>query len=236
MVVEIWSDMVCPYCYIGKRKFEDALRQFPHASEVKVVWRSFQLDPDVDEKSKQNTYEYIAKVYDISYEQSVAQHKELIERAREVGLTYNFDSAVVANTFNAHRLAHLAKKYGRGDQAEELLFKAYFTEGKNINDLRVLHEMGLSIGLKDNELNDFENNIDTFKEEVEADFLEAENFGVDVVPFFLFDKKFAISGAQSVENYLKVLEKSYTEWQKSSSGSVIEVMEGKSCNLNGECS
>ena len=130
MKIEIWSDVMCPFCYIGKRRFEDALQQFEHKDKVEVEWKSFQLNPGMKTDPSQNISQYLADVkgWDLDYAKQMNAH--VTEIAAEVGLTYDFDKAVVANSFNAHRFSHLAKKHCLGDAAEEALFKAYLPMAK----------------------------------------------------------------------------------------------------------
>ena len=150
MRVDIWSDIMCPFCYIGKRKFESALEQFDHKNEVEVVWHSFQLDPTIEYQADRNLYDYLAERKGQSREWSVQVHEQMTRMAKEAGLTYNFDKAVIANSFDAHRLIQMAKQKGLDDKTEELLFKAYFTEGKNMSDPEVLAQIGTEAGLETN--------------------------------------------------------------------------------------
>ncbi len=236
MKVKIWSDIVCPYCYIGKRKYEQALRMFPHASEIETEWHSYQLDPELPAEPTQDQYDYIAGMKGCSRKESITLHRELEQLAKEVGLDYHFDRAVVANTFNAHRLSHLAKQNGLQDAAEEHLFKAFFTEGKDINDLETLVQIGKSIGL---DVAEVRRTLDTdlLEDEVFADFEEAENIDVDVVPFFLFDDHLILTGAQSPEVFLDALTQSYEKWKSKEFFAGKERSEGNapSCSIDGVC-
>ena len=132
MKVEIWSDVMCPFCYIGKRKFENALAQFPQRDEVEVVWKSFQLNPFLKTDPSKNTVEHLAEAKGWSLQQAQEATQYVTDIAQKVGLTYNMDKAVVANSFDAHRFLHLAKEHGVQDAAKERVLKAYFTEGVNI--------------------------------------------------------------------------------------------------------
>lgn|SRR5574343_41437 len=211
MKVEIWSDIMCPFCYIGKRHFEAALKQFPQANEVEIEWKSFQLDPTIPKMVERvDVYQYLADKKGMSLEQSKAMHQNVIQMAKNAGLEYNFDIAVVGNSKDAHRLIQFAKTKGLGDQAEEALFKAYFTDGKNMADLNDLIEIGTSIGLDAVELSSILGG-DAFAYEMMQDVQEAQNIGVQGVPFFVFDRKYAVSGAQPVEAFLQTLEKVYSE-------------------------
>jgi predicted DsbA family dithiol-disulfide isomerase len=130
MKVDIWSDIMCPFCYICKRKFEGALQQFSNKEDIEVVWHSFQLDPTIEKQSDKDLYDYLAEREGQTREWAKQVNQQVTQSAKQVGLTYNLDNAVVANSFDAHRLIQLAKQKGLGDAAEERLFKAYFTEGK----------------------------------------------------------------------------------------------------------
>lgn len=203
--VEIWSDVVCPFCYIGKRRLEAALHQFG-SEKVEIEFKSFQLDPDMNLHAGKDVYDYLAERYGKDREWSVGMHRNVAEQARMVGLDYRFDEAVPAPTFDAHRAAHFAKSKGFGNAYEELLFRAYFTEGKNIADHQVLIALGESLGMKGDEiLAALEAGY--FEEEVRSDIAEAGQIGVQGVPFFLFNRKYAVSGAQDPAVFLEVLKK-----------------------------
>lgn len=211
MKVEIWSDIMCPFCYIGKRHFEAALKQFPNAEAITVEWKSFQLDPIIPTMTERvDVYQYLADKKGMSLEQSKAMHQNVIHMAKNAGLDYNFDIAVVGNSKDAHRLIQFAKTKNLGDQAEEALFQAYFTEGKNMADLNDLLEIGAKIGLNTDELRDILES-DAYAYEMIQDIQEAQNIGVQGVPLFVFDRKYAISGAQPVDAFLQTLETAFAE-------------------------
>lgn len=204
--VDIWSDIVCPFCYIGKRNFEDALEQSGLKDSVKVVWHSFELAPDAETKPEASIYEELAKRKGWSNEQSEQIHKQMEERAKESGLDYDFDKTIPANSFNAHRLLHLAKKKGVQNEVKELLFKAYFTDGKNIDDTEFLLSTGINAGLKEEDIRSALESAEIEKE-IEEDILNARELGIQGVPFFVLDQKYAVSGAQPVEAFVQALEK-----------------------------
>jgi protein disulfide-isomerase len=204
MKIEIWSDVMCPFCYIGKRRLEQALEQIPGSEAYSIEWKSFQLDPDLVTNGKENPYEYLADRKGISYEESVKMHENVVNAAREVGLDYRFDKAVVANSLDAHRLSHLAKQHGVGNALEERLFQAYFTEGRDIADHATLTEFGVEVGIPQADI-DMLFNGDQFLAEVQRDIAEAQQIGVRGVPFFVFDRKYAVSGAQPVEAFLETI-------------------------------
>ncbi len=201
---------MCPFCYIGKRKFELALEKFPHRDDVEVIWKSFQLNPDMITDPQKNINQYLSEVKGWSLKQAEEANNYVTELAKKVGLTYNMDKAVVANSFDAHRLSHLAKKYNKQDALEERLFLAYFTEGKNTADHTVLCEIGVEVGLQEDEIMALLNG-DTFSAEVNRDILEAQMVGARGVPFFVFDRKYAVSRAQEPNSFEQVLN---TIWEE----------------------
>lgn len=234
MKVEIWSDVMCPFCYIGKRKFEDALSQFPNKNEIDVVWKSFELNPSLVTNPTKSVTEYLAesKGWTLDYTQQVQTH--VINMAKEVGLHYDFDKAVMANSFDAHRLIQLAKTKGKGDAAEERLFKAYFTEGKNTADHETLLQLGTEIGLDPQEIKDVLAG-DAFGDAVHRDEYEARQIGVRGVPYFVFNDKYAVSGAQAPETFLGALTQAYSEWTPPKAKPIELTGEGTSCTVDGQC-
>jgi predicted DsbA family dithiol-disulfide isomerase len=206
MKVEIWSDVMCPFCYIGKRRFENALAQFENKDEVEIVWRSFQLNPTLQTDPSKNTIEHLAesKGWDMDYTRKTTDY--VVNMAKELGLNYDFEKAIGANSFKAHRLLHLAKQNQVQNECEEKLFEAYFIHGKNIDDNDVLLELGLSLGIDLDSILDMLSS-DAFASDVESDIYQAQQIGVQGVPFFVFDNKYAISGAQQSETFLAALYK-----------------------------
>lgn len=208
--IEIWSDVMCPFCYIGKRRLEQALEKFPQRDNVEIEWKSFQLDPNTKSVPGKDAYTYLAERYGRDIEWSKATHENVTRMAAEVGLGYRFDKAQIANSFDAHRLEHLAKKLGKGDQVVELIFAAYFTEGKNISDLDTLIEIGKAAGIDQHEIETVFKGSD-FGNAVRQDIIEAQQLGITGVPFFVFNRKYGISGAQPVEEFSKTLEQVLVE-------------------------
>lgn len=231
MKIEIWSDVMCPFCYIGKRHLEAALKEFPQKDQVEIVWKSFQLNPDMPESSDENVYEYLAKAKGISLEQSKQMHERVIEMAKNAGLDYNFDIAKVANSFKAHRVLQLAKRSNLGDELKEELLHAYFTEGKNVSDKQVLIELAEKVGMTAEDVELALSN-DSFANYVNQDIEEARQIRVQGVPFFVFDRKYAISGAQPVEHFKATLEKVQAE---SSPFINTSSEQGDSCDVDGNC-
>ncbi|WP_242916211.1 DsbA family oxidoreductase [Pontibacter liquoris] len=210
MKVDIWSDIMCPFCYIGKRKFENALAQFPNAQEVEVVWHSYQLQPDVQHVPGKDTYDFLAEIKGTTRQQAQEMNNRVADMAREVDLHYNFDKVQVANTFDAHRLTHLAASHGLQSQAEERLFAAHFIEGKNVQDPETLVQLGTEIGLDAAEVRTMLAS-DALAEEVNADIQTAQQIGVNGVPFFVINHKYGLSGAQPSEVFLKALQQVWQE-------------------------
>jgi predicted DsbA family dithiol-disulfide isomerase len=211
MEVEIWSDVMCPFCYIGKRRFEQALAQFPGKDSIKVKWKSFQLSPHLKTDPGKNIHRFLAEHKGISLEEAKGMNDYVTQMAAKVGLKYNFDTAIVANSLNAHRFSHFAKQYGKQDEAEEKLFAAYFTEGKNTDEHAVLIQLGSEIGLDTAAL---KTALETrmYEEDVQMDIYEAQQVGARGVPFFVFNRKYAVSGAQEPPVFTQVLEKSFAGW------------------------
>lgn len=204
MKIEIWSDIMCPFCYIGKRQLETALAEFPNG-KFEIEWKSFQLDPTITPQSGKDVYTFLAERKGISVEQSIEMHKGVVERAKSVGLDYHFDKAIISNSLTSHRIIQLAKTKKLGDQMEEVFFKAYFTEGRDLNDSETLIELAVKAGLDSNEVEEVIENESLFLKDVKADISEAQEIGVQGVPFFVFDRKYAVSGAQPVEAFVNTI-------------------------------
>ena len=232
MNVNIWSDVRCPFCYIGKRKFEMALEKFPHKDKVKVSWHSFELDPNLETKTDVNAIDYISKIKGISHEQAEGMHHHVTQVAKEIGLDFNFEKSIVANSFNAHRLIQLAKSHRLANEAEEELFKAHFSEGKNIDDNGTLTQIGVAIGINENEVKEMLAS-DSFSSEVKQDEMQAQSIGINGVPFFILNNKYAVSGAQSPDTFLEVLEQTWKEFEQEKQPLIIT--EGESCTPGGTC-
>ncbi|KUP97867.1 DSBA oxidoreductase [Thermobifida cellulosilytica TB100] len=208
MTVEVWSDVVCPWCYIGKRRLERALEQFEHADEVEVVWRSFQLDPAFPAGVRQPVPEMLAKKTGGSPEQIRRMNAQVTELAAREGLDYRLDRATMVNTVDAHRLAHLAKARGLGDAAHERLLRAQLVEAQVLDDVDTLVRLGVEIGLPEEETRRALRG-DDHVEDVRADLAEARALGISGVPFFVLNRAFAVSGAQPVETFLSALRTAY---------------------------
>lgn len=239
MKIDMWSDIACPYCYIGKRKLEQALDQFPHKDKVELVWHSYELNPDLPKKALDSSiYEYFASTHQMSIDEARKNMAGITNQAKEVGLNYDFDHLVVANTSDALRLVKLAKEYNLATEAEEVLFEAYFIKGKDISDRNTLLQLGKSIGLDENKVSEMLDS-EKYKAEIAKDIEYSENeLGLEYIPFYLFNDKHIVQGSIATEDYLKVLSKSYTEWESNSSSPQEkgDVISGQSCSIDGVCS
>jgi predicted DsbA family dithiol-disulfide isomerase len=208
MEVEIWSDVMCPFCYIGKRRFENALENFEYNNNVEVTWRSFQLNPDMETDPDANINEYLAEAKGWSLDQAKQMNQQVTDMAADEGLDYNMDQAVVANSYDAHQLLQFAKDRGKADEMEESLFKAYFTDGKNIADHQTLIALAEDIGIDPTEVKSILESK-KYVNAVKHDIQLAQNINITGVPFFLFNRKFAVSGARETEVFLKALKQSW---------------------------
>ena len=225
MKIEIWSDVMCPFCYIGKKNFETALEQIPYKDNIEVIWKSYQLDSDLSKIEPTEAKEYFEKK-GYSLEQVEASKARLNEMGAVYGITFN-QGNIMINTGDAHRLIQFAQTKGLGSEAEEALFKAYFTDNKNVADFDTLAEIATTIGLNKTEVSEMLNS-DAFVFDVASDVLDARNIGVTGVPFFVIDRKYALSGAQPVEYFVSALTQAYEKDHLTAASD-----EGASCDVDG---
>jgi predicted DsbA family dithiol-disulfide isomerase len=209
MIVEIWEDVVCPWCYIGERRLKTALGRFSHRDDVEIVRRSFELNPAAPAKSKQTVTAMLTRKYGLSPEEAVRRGKQMAELAAAEGLTMRPDR-FVANTRDAHRLLHLASERGLQAPLAERLFSAYFSEGRDVSDPDALVQIAGEAGIEEEEARAALTGH-AYLEQVEADEREARELGANGVPFFVIDRRYGISGAQPVEAFLQALEQAWTE-------------------------
>lgn len=212
MLIEVWSDIACPFCYIGKRRLQGALQRFAERDDVRVEWRSFQLQPQMVTDASLRINEYLATTKGMP----IAQVEQMQARVREMGasegITFAMDRVVVANTFNAHRLLQWAQAEGRGDAVKDRLLQAYFTEGANVDDASTLRALAIEVGLDAAQAAALLAG-DAFADEVRRDMAEARQNRISGVPFFVFDQKYAISGAQPPELFDQALARAHAEWR-----------------------
>ena len=231
MKIEIWSDIACPWCYVGKRRMEAALEQFAHRADVEVSWRSFQLDPSAPAKVDESMEEHLAKKYGMSVEQARKSGEHLTATGAAEGLDIHFEKLQLGNTFDAHRLIHLAAESGLAEAMKERLLKAYFSEGALVSDRETLVGLGVEVGL-DADAVRAALASDSQAAGVRADLARAREVGVRGVPFFLLDGKYGVSGAQSADSLLDVLEQ---VWEKEGHTPAVQMMgAGPGCD-DGSC-
>lgn len=238
MKIEIWSDIACPYCYIGKRRFELALDKFEHRDEVEIVWRSYELDPSLPKLPlDMSHYAYLAKGQNRSEAEVKRTTQQITQLGKEVGLDFQFDQIITTNTADALRLVKIAKKCNKADEAEELLFKAYFTEGKSVSDRKVLLNIGKELDIASDEINKILDS-DEFLQEIKEDMEFSENqLKLNYIPFFSFNKKNIIQGIIDPDTYIDVLRKSFDDWKSNGTGSNDgDTISGKACSIDGVCS
>jgi predicted DsbA family dithiol-disulfide isomerase len=210
MQVEIWSDVICPWCFIGKRRFEMALAEFEHKDSVQVIWRSFELDPNSPPQYPVTLEEMLARKYNVSPQQAAAMNARVTGLAKEIGLEYHLSKARPGNTFDAHRLLHFAASMQLGDRATEHLMQAYFSESLPVGDRAALARLAPEFGITESEaLAMLES--DAFSDDVRADEARAAEFGISGVPYFVIDEKAGISGAQPVELFAEALQKAWED-------------------------
>ncbi len=210
MDVEIWSDVVCPWCYVGKRQFEEALGRFGHAAEVTVSWRSFELDPSSPREVAMSMDRILERKYGMSADQARAANQQMTSLAAGVGLEYHLDRVRAGNTFDAHRLIHLAATHGVGGAMKERLLAAYFTEGRSIGDHVTLAELAAEVGLDPVEVAEMLAS-QAFASDVRADEARATALGATGVPFFVIDQTYGVAGAQGADALLGALERAWAE-------------------------
>lgn len=210
MKIEVWSDVVCPFCYVGKRRLEAALSDFPHRDAVEVVWRSFELNADAPTETAEPLDAMLARKYGMGLAEARAANARVTAMAAEAGVEFHLDRARSGNTFDAHRLIHLAAEHGLMDAAKERLLRAYFTEGRAIGRRDELIALGVEVGLPEAAVRGALTG-DAFAAEVRADEREAREIGVQGVPFFVFDRRLAVSGAQPQAVFTQALTRAWAE-------------------------
>jgi len=206
--VEIWSDIACPWCYVGKRRFESALAQFEHRDEVNISWRSFELDPDAPHEREGDRAERLAQKYGMTVAQAREAEQRLTDVAAGEGLDFRFDIARSGTTFDGHRVVHLAGEHGLQDAMKERLLRAYFTEGQLVSDKDTLVRLAVEVGLAEEEVREMLAG-DRYAEDVREDERTAGQLGISAVPTFVVDRALGASGAQPPEELLQLLEQGW---------------------------
>ena len=206
MIIEVWSDVACPWCYIGKRRFERALAGFDGGDDVEVTWRSFQLDPTIPRGSRMGHDKLLGDKYGVSADQVRAMNDRVVGLAAEEGLEYHFERYVTVNTLDAHRMSHLARTQALGPEMHERLFQAQFVEGAVLDDPDTLVRLAIEVGVTEDAARETAES-DAYAAGVADDIREAQMLGVSGVPFFAIDRRFGISGAQPTELFASALER-----------------------------
>jgi predicted DsbA family dithiol-disulfide isomerase len=219
MKIEVWSDYVCPFCYIGKRRLEEALAQFPNKDQVEVEFKSFELDPNAPKHSEQSIHELLAGKYGMSVDEARQANENVGKQAATVGLIYNFDHMKPTNTFDAHRLTKFAKTVGKDQELTEKLLSSYFTESKHLGDDENLAMIAESVGIDRQEALKVLHDKNAYANDVRIDQGLAKQYGISGVPFFVINQKYAISGAQPTETFVNALQK---VWQEENPTKVLQ--------------
>jgi predicted DsbA family dithiol-disulfide isomerase len=214
MLIEVWSDIACPFCYIGKRRLSAALEAFPHRDDVEVVWRSFQLQPGLVTNPAISIAEYLASSKRLHPDQVAQMNQRVQQMGAAAGIVFDFAKVVVANTFNAHRLLQFAQAQGLGDAMKERLLRANFTEGANVDDTATLQTLAEEVGLNAEEVRALLAG-DGYADEVRRDMVEARDLQISGVPFFVLDRAYAISGAQEGALFTQTIARAHSEWRAS---------------------
>jgi predicted DsbA family dithiol-disulfide isomerase len=225
--VEIWSDIACPWCYIGKRRFEAALAQFEHRDDVRVTWRSFELDPAAPAEREGERAARLAEKYGMTVDQARQMEQQMTATAAGEGLDFRFDIARSGTTFDAHRLVHLAGEHGLQEEMKERLLRAYFSEGALMSDRDTLVRLARELGLDEDEAREMLAG-DRFADDVRDDERTAAWFGISAVPTFVLDRAIGVSGAQPPEALLELLREG---WARRSPLPVIAG--GEACGPDG---
>lgn len=229
MDIDIWSDIACPWCFIGKRRFERALADFPHRDQVRITWHSFLLDPSLPKHYDGTETQYLSERKGMPAEQVRRMFDHVAAQAAGEGLRYDFDALVVANSQRAHELLHLAKQHGVADEVKEVLLSAHFEHGRDIGDSAVLAEIGEHAGLDAGEIHEALR-TGKFAADVESDIDEARRLGVQGVPFFVFDGRYAVSGAQPPTVFAQALDRA---WQESRPVTLVSGQDAPACGPDG---
>jgi predicted DsbA family dithiol-disulfide isomerase len=225
--VEIWSDIACPWCYVGKRRFETALGRFEHPDDVRVTWRSFELDPSAPHERGGDRSARLAEKYGMTLEQAQAAERQMTDVAAGEGLEFRLDLARSGLTFDGHRMIHLASEHGLQDEMKERLLRAYFTEGELIGDRETLVRLGGEVGLTEAEARAMLSG-DRFADAVRDDELTAQRLGISAVPTFVVDRALGASGAHPPEQLLELLREG---WARQTPASVVSG--GETCGPEG---
>lgn len=237
MTIDIWSDIACPFCFIGKKKLEMALSETTFADQVELIWHSYELGPELPKKADgRSYYQYLSDNYGVTIERARQMTQKTVDLGASVGLKLDYDRLVVANTFDALRLVKLAADNGLATVMEEALFQAYFTDGKDVSDHRELLAIAKEVGLSTAKTEQMLQGT-SYEQDVRADIKRAEELNVDFVPWYQFNGKQVVEGSIEVAAYLEVLQTAYAEWSgdEAANGGDDSIIQGQSCTIDGIC-
>lgn len=232
MKIEVWSDFVCPFCYIGKARLEHALEEFEEKNSVEMVYKSFELDPNAERNTGQNIHEKLAAKYGRSLEEARGMTANMTEQASMEGLDFQFDNMVPTNTFDSHRVAKFAESKGLGLSVAERFFKGVFTEGQDLGDHEVITKLAVEAGLTESDVTEVLA-AGSYGDQVRAEESEAHQIGVQGVPFFVINRKYAISGAQPKEMFVQGLKKAFDEEKATPQFETFSQNEDAACTEDG---
>lgn len=233
MKVDIWSDIRCPFCYVGKKNFEKGLANFQEKSKIEITWHSFQLNPELETQLDKNSLENFSERKGVSIAEAKEMYQHVVKAGEIAGIEFNLEGQKVANSYKGHLLLQFAATKNVANEMEEELFKAQFIDGKNIDDEKTLIEIGKSLSLNEDEIKAALNS-DDFKYAVAKDVALASQMGINAVPFFVINDKYGVSGAQPSEVFQEVLEKSWEEFSNGDQGLKI-IHSGETCDTEGNC-
>lgn len=206
MKIEIWSDIMCPFCYMGKKQLDKAIERLPYRDQIEIVWRSFELNPDIAYIPGKSVTQYLSEIKNMPIEDVQRMQEKLVLQGKELDIDFNFDQAPISNSHNAHKLIHIAQKQGKAHDVKEELFRRYFSEGANIEDLTVLNDIAAKMGVDLSQWNLNPYTSGELEEEVKRDIYEAHQVGARGVPFFVFNEAYSLSGAHGADTLYKVIE------------------------------
>jgi predicted DsbA family dithiol-disulfide isomerase len=229
LTVDVWSDVVCPWCYVGKRRLEAALARFPHRDDVELVWRAFELDPGAPRIRELSPVEHLSRKYGRTKAQALALMGQLATTAAADGLDLHLETARSGNTFDAHRVLHLAAERGVQDAVKERFFRGYMTEGEPIGEPEVLVRLAAEAGLDASEVNAVLGS-DRYASEVREEEEVARRLGISGVPFFVLAGQIGVSGAQPAEVLRGALQKA---WEAAPAAEPTDAAEGAACGPDG---
>jgi predicted DsbA family dithiol-disulfide isomerase len=206
MKIEIWSDIMCPFCYIGKKHLEEALARLPYGDQVEIIWRSFELNPNISYIPGKSVTQYLCEIKNMSLEDVTRMQDQLTQQGKELGIDFQFDKAPISNSHNAHKLIHVAQKQGKANALKEELFRRYFSEGTNIEDTKTLREIAEKLSIDLGPWNNAPFESEVLEEEVKQDIYNAYQVGARGVPFFVINEAYSLSGAHGADTLYKVIE------------------------------